>query len=365
MNAVILGFFGLGLAVLIHVSLVSVTLGVGLIAAIYRYLGYSREDSYYESFARRAFRIMVIFELFSGVWGTIITVFLAGMFPNLLALATNVLFVPILIALISIMVRIPSIAAFWYTWDRISPQKHSLLGFVMALSGFGVPFGFRTIFAEINHPHAVGEFLTSGLATTFLAFANPVFWMLYAHTALAAISVGGFVLLSLMCHEEDRKGAEVAWKFGYYFLLLQIVAGVAYWLTLSSYSPYIYSSVTTGACLPAFALKVLLVLVLLVLGFRARQKIAAGEIPRYAQGIGFVAIAIAFIGELMNSGARYPYMVVTGNQGVPIEAFFNYYLEIPAALVYVILGFLFLSIAIFLAALFYGLLREYLESPEF
>ena len=364
MNAEILGFSGLGLAVLIHVSFVSVTLGVGLIAAIYRYLGYSRGDGYYENFARRAFRIMVIFELFSGVWGTIITVFLAGMFPNLLALATNVLFVPILIALISIMVRIPSIAAFWYTWDRISPGKHSLLGFVMAFSGFGVPFGFRTIFAEINHPQAVGVYLASGSVPAYVAFTNPVFWILYIHTVFAVVSVGGFVLLSLMCYEGDRKGAEIAWKFGYYLLPVQIVTGIIYWLILSIYSPYIYSAVTTGTYLPVFLLKMLLVLALLVLGFRVRKKIVLGEIPRYAEGIGFVAIATAFIGELMNSGARYPYMVVIGSQGVPISAFFNYYLEIPAALVYVILGFLFLSIAIFLAAMFYGLLREYLGSPE-
>lgn len=365
MNAEILGFSGLGLAVLIHVSFVSVTLGVGLIAAIYRYLGYSRGDSYYENFARRAFRIMVIFELFSGVWGTIITVFLAGMFPNLLALATNVLFVPILIALISIMVRIPSIAAFWYTWDRISPAKHSLLGFVMAFSGFGVPFGFRTIFAEINYPHAVGEYLSSGSAPAFMAFTNPVFWVMYAHTVLAVVSVGGFVLMSLMCYEGDRKGAEIAWKFGYYFLPFQIVAGMAYWLILSSHSPYIYSMVTTGSYAPIFVLKILLVLALLIVGFRVRQEIAADKIPRYAESLGFVTIAIAFVGELMNCGARYPYMVITGSQGVPVSAFFNYYLEIPAALVYVILGFLFLSIGIFLAALFYRLLREYLKSPEF
>ena len=354
----LIGFVGLGIAVLIHIAFVSVTLGVGLITAVYRYLGYSKGDEYYENFARRSFRIMIIFELFSGVWGTIITVFLAGMFPNLLALATNVLFFPILIALVGIMVRIPSIAAFWYTWDRISPQKHSLLGFVMSISGFAIPFGFRTIFAEINYPHAIGSYLSSGSAQAFLAFTSPVFWTLYVHTIFAALSIGGFIVLSLMSYEGDMRGVEIGWRFGYYFLPLQIIAGIAYWLTLGGYTPYIYHSITFGPYFPIFALKLMFVLALLALGLKARDLSGVSEF------IGFLALSIAFLGEFLNDGSRYPYMVILGNQGIPVSTFFNYYIEIPLLLISVILGFLFLSLAIFLAALFYGLVRRYLESPH-
>jgi len=64
---------------------------------------------------------------------------------------------------------------------------------IMALSGFGVPFGFRAVFAEINSPMAVGYYLQTGLNPGWMPYANPLFWTLYLHTVAAVISVGGFV----------------------------------------------------------------------------------------------------------------------------------------------------------------------------
>ena len=117
-SGVLAGLLTLQLSVAIHIVFVSTTLGVGIITALYRTLAVKRSDPFAEVFARRSFRIMIVSELFSGVWGTIITVILAGFFPGLVALATNVLFTPIAVSIASILIRIPSIAIFWYTWGE-------------------------------------------------------------------------------------------------------------------------------------------------------------------------------------------------------------------------------------------------------
>jgi len=72
--AVLIGWAGLGFSVIMHVTFVSITLGAGLLAAYLRSL--SLVDPGWEVPARRVFKLLILAELFSGVWGTIITVFL-------------------------------------------------------------------------------------------------------------------------------------------------------------------------------------------------------------------------------------------------------------------------------------------------
>jgi cytochrome d ubiquinol oxidase subunit I len=354
-----LPFIILGFAVLLHVVFVSITIGTGWISAYSRLMAYLKKDSELERVSRSAFRILVVFELFSGVWGTIITVVLAGFFPTLIALATNVLFAPLLIALISIMIRIPSIAAFWYTWGRIDPRVHSAIGLLMAISGFLIPFGFRTLFSEINSPTALGQFLSSGLADPFAAYLSGLFWVLYLHSIFASLSVGGFVVAYLMAEEWHEKGVRIGYRYGLGFLLLQIPVGAVHWILLGSRSQYIFEAITYGPFMPVLVLKVLAVLTLLSLGLKGYLE---GK-SVFAKYSAFLSLLAVFLGELMNDGSRYPFMVVIAEGGIPISSFANFYIEIPMAAVYVILGFLLLSILVFLSALFYALFRRFLSEP--
>ncbi|MET1123825.1 MAG: cytochrome ubiquinol oxidase subunit I, partial [Archaeoglobaceae archaeon] len=297
-----LAFFALGFALLIHIIFVSITIGVGWISAFSRLSAYLKNSSYHERFARKTFRILVVFELFSGVWGTIITVFLAGFFPSLTALATNVLFVPILIALISIMIRIPSIGIFWYTWGKIHPRYHSAIGMVMAISGFTVPLGFRAIFSEINKPTALAEFMEGVAVSPLAAYTSVLYWLLYFHTIFAVMSVGGFVVAYLMSLERDTEGMRIGYLYGLGFLILQIPVGKIYWASLRDFSPYMFSNITFGSFLPAFIAKLSAVTVLVFLSVIGYIR----ESVSYAKYSLILALLAVFLGELMNSGARYP-----------------------------------------------------------
>ncbi|MFN3805036.1 MAG: cytochrome ubiquinol oxidase subunit I [Pyrobaculum sp.] len=364
MEAVFLGFAGLGLAVVLHVIFVSMTLGTGLISAWARHMAVRTNDGWYELFARKAFKVLIVSELFSGVWGTIITVFLAGFFTALTTLATNTLFIPIAIAIAAIMVRIPAIAISWYTWGKIDPGRHAAVMWVMAISGFFVPLGFRAVFAEINYPHAVGYYLQTGLNPGFMPYVNPLFWTLYLHTVAAVISVGGFVVASLLALERDVRGVRLGAKVGLALLLAQLVFGPAYWLSLGQYSPLLFDAVNT-TYLPLLGIKVAAIAALAVLGFKALASAKRGVVVDAARWLGPLALFIVLLGEALNGGARYPNMVLVGDRGLPVALFANFYIEIPTPVVYVILAFLVLSIATFISAAYYAIYRRFIaEIPE-
>ena len=365
-SGVLVGLLILQLSVAIHVVFVTITLGVGVITALYRTLAVRRSDPFAEALARRSSKVLIVSELFSGVWGTIITVVLAGFFPGLVALSTNLLFTPIAIAVASILIRIPSIAIFWYTWGRIRPETHVLIGWVMALSGFGVPLGFRALFSEITHPHAVGLYLSGGHVGLLTAYSNPLFWTLYLHTVLATISLGGFMIASLETLTKNVRGVSIGVSFGLIFLVAQLLAGPLYWLSLRYYSPYVYQNVTLGSFMPLFAVKTILVVILLIVS--AYTWILTSKfntIPRLTWSLGPIATAIVFIGEILNDSSRYPYMVVTGDTGISPVAFSNFYMEIPLPVIYIILGFLVISIIVFSVAAYYALVKRFVqEIPE-
>ncbi|MEM3492354.1 MAG: cytochrome ubiquinol oxidase subunit I [Nitrososphaerota archaeon] len=366
------GFSLLGLSVLIHIVFVNITIGTGWISAVSRYLSWRRMDADLELMSRRVFRILVITELFSGVWGTIMTVILAGIFPTLLALATDVLFYPILISLTSIIIRIPSIAVFWYTWGRISPRTHSVIGLVMAVSGLGVPIGFRYIFAEITSPYAIRMALEGMKEEARLAvFLNPTYPPLILHTIAGAMLVGSLMTASYFATKNNMnvKYSRYGILIGLPFVVLQGFAGTWYLLSLMTYSPILFRNLmgiggVTFNAGPIFIAKVLVIAVILfmmLMGYRGMKR-ESNMTPSYVAHLGTLGVVMLIISEFLNDGARYPYMVLIGEDGLPPINFMNVYMDIPLPIVYVILGSLMVLTGVFLLIFYYALNKRYL--PE-
>lgn len=361
MDAVFIGFVALGLALLVHVVFVSITLGAGLTAALLRWLAYKRGDRQLELSSRRVLKLLLVSELYSGVWGTVITVFLAGFFTPLLTLATNALFIPLSVAVASIMVRIPAIAASWQTWGRISPRAHTALMWIMAASGFGIPFGFRAVFAELHYPLAVGYYLRTGTNPGILAYHNPLFWLLYLHTVAAVISTGGFAATHVLASRGDYRAAGAAFKMGAYMLFAQLIFGPAYWLGLSLYSPLLYELVTHS---PLMAVKVIAVAALAVLAVKSLRALKSAQLGPIKFLTPLAALAVV-VGEVMNSGIRYPSLVFMGREALQASLFANFYVAVPFPLVGVILAFAALSAIIFLVASYLALVKHLVvDEPE-
>jgi len=170
-----MSFMLLGIAVLVHVTLVNLVLGFSVLVPFIEYLSYKRKDKGLEDLARRLFRYLVISDLVAGVWGTWITVVLGGLWPTLTYIAATVLFIPITIAIIGILISIPAIAIYWYTWNKVSPKIHMMIGVLMALGALMVPAGFRMIFSFINYPVGLNE----ALKVTYIQFSIIPFILSY------------------------------------------------------------------------------------------------------------------------------------------------------------------------------------------
>jgi len=374
-NFELLGFSILGISVIVHVIIVNITIGAGWISAMARFLAWLRRVPELEIMSRRVFKILIVAELFSGVWGTIITVILAGFFPTLTAIATDIIFYPILIALSSIFVRIPSIALFWYTWGKIRSSIHSVLGFVMALSGFGIPLGFRYIFAQINYPNAI-DMAMQGFKdlARVTVFFNPVYLPLIMHTWFGAMSIGGFIVASFFAIRGNIN-VRFAWIglwHGVVFLILQAFMGPWYLVTLSAETPILFNNLvgaidSTLNILPVFAAKIIMIASLALISVKVWSDVKRGngEVPRYALMLGPVAVVAAVIGEFMNDGGRYPFMVLEGQTGIRAAQFMNVYLEIPLNTVYGVVAILLAFVGVFIAIAYYALNRRFLaDMPE-
>ena len=374
-DAAVLAFTILGIAVVVHIILVNITLGSGWISAMARFLAWRRKSPDLEVMSRRVFKILIIHELFSGVWGTVITVILAGFFPTLTAIATDLIFYPILIALTSIFIRIPTIALFWYTWGKVRSSVHSLIGLVMAISGFGVPFGFRYIFAETSYPYAL-SLASQGLGDVarFAVFFNPVYLPLLLHTWVGAMSIGGFIVASFFAirRNVNVKFAWIGLWHGVLFLGIQGVIGPTYLLTLFTKVPLLYDNIlgAAGGTLnlsPIFGVKLALIIALAGLSALTWRQLKRGNgvVPKYAVLLGPIAISIAMIGESLNDGGRYPFLVLQGNTGVSPAEFMNTYLSLPTALVYALVGTLLAFLGVFIATAYYALNKRFLpDIPE-
>ena len=369
-NSEFLAFTILGVAVIVHIIIVNITLGTGWISAMARFLAWSKHRSDLEVMSRRVFKILIIHELFSGVWGTIITVVLAGLFPTLMATATDIIFLPILIALSSILIRIPSIALFWYSWGKIRPGLHTALGFVMAISGFGVPFGFRYIFAEITYPYALAMALQGAVdAARTAVFFNPLYPWLLLHTWFGALSIGGFIVASFFAIKGNvnSKFAWIGLWHGALFLCVQGLLGPTYLLNLSGKSPLLYTNILglsgfTFDLLPLFALKLSLVTFLVAVSRKVWKSInrGNGNVPRYTVALGPAAIMVAMIGEFLNDAGRYPYLVVLGNSGLSPAEFVNVYVQVPWLTVLAVVGVLLAFVGVFMVTAYYALNKRFL-----
>lgn len=359
----------LGGVLLIHLTFVNINIGLGFYSVILRWMSLSNIDAFKP--ARKVFKFLVATEVVSGVYGTMITVVLAGFWPTLVNIATIILFIPLLVSIIGIIIRLTSIAAYWYTWDKVGPRIHLSIGLVMAFSGLMIPAGFRYIFAFIDKPHGLTS-LNPITGNTIEALMNPVYPPLLLHTLFGALSIGFLAASAGLAWSSKIDKTLERWSgyaslLGGLMIIPQGLTGFWFWSTLGFHSPYLFASLNKSF-LPVqysstdvshlFLGMVLLSIIILVFGIihyyqPSRRWTAYTLAP--------LSIAALMFGEIAHDIGRLPYMVIVGEKGVPVELFINRLLFIePTLILSGMLSIIFFT-AIFLALLYLYLVRGILE----
>jgi len=342
MMAVTIPLISLALVLLIHLIFVNINIGVGLYSFIVRYR--SMRDESLEEVARKAFKVLVGSEFVSGVFGTIITVVLAGLWTPLVNIVTTVLFIPLVISLIGIILRLTSIVGFWYTWDIERRGLHLFIGLIMALSGFMIPSGFRYIFALIDYPAGVTS-LNPISGDIFKALANPIYPPLILHTWFGATSIGFLTLASGFSLMKDpsqviKNSINELVLFGSLLVVGQVFIGLWFALTLNTYSPYMASNIFgmfirnfggNRISTLSFIIMVVSAALIIIFGF-GYLRISLPKNP-YILLLGPLAVLSLLAGEISHDLSRYPYMVVTGDEGILMETFVNQLIQIDLSMV--------------------------------
>ena len=189
-----LSFMITGFGLLIHLTLVNIVLGLSVIVPLTEYIGYKTKDADMERLAKRLFRYLALSDLVAGVFGTWVAVVLTAFFPGLIYIFSTVLFFPTMVALIGIFMAIPSIAIYWYGWDKMSKRKHLAVGAVMGIGALLVPVGFRMYFTFVMNSSSFDISSLSGLHgsidTNLVGmFSNPIYITLLVHSWFGGLTM--------------------------------------------------------------------------------------------------------------------------------------------------------------------------------
>jgi cytochrome d ubiquinol oxidase subunit I len=329
-----MAFLLLGLATLVHITFVNLVLGFSVIIPFTEYLSYRGKDERLMELAKRTFKYLILTDLVAGVWGTWITIVLAGLWPTLTYIATTVLFVPITVALVGILIAIPSIAIYWYTWGKVSRGVHLFVGCLMAFGALLVPTGFRMIFAFIDDPVGLNEALKGNL---YVIFGNPIYpiwvvWSWFGSLAMSAlVAAGTYAWRSKgSANGEGVKETTYFLKLGIPFLIITAIMGMYFFFVLQAASPYIFASITGNTIVAHYnflSLFLLYPILAVIAAASALALFASAREGKLNRLISFVLVTAAFlmipIVEAVNDASRAPYMVITGDTGLPANAFAN------------------------------------------
>lgn len=317
----------------IHIILVNIDIGLGMIIPIWKRIGEIRGIEAYVMESKKYMRYLAIIYASAGVFGTAFTVFLLSFFPEFLWLGGVVLIYPFGLAVIFLILRLFSIGSYWYTWDRLRGDYHFYLGLLLAFTSFAVPYAFRTVFAFLNYPAGV-ENLSPLKLDPLKMFTNPTQLPIYLKSVAGGVIAATFTLTSLYAYS-IRKGIgdkETSERFirtflniGIWLLALQVIFGFWYLASLSNYAPFKFNNIAgswfggefTADYSWLFFIKLLLVayqfFVVLYIAFKSisGEKFDASEKTMNALliGIGPAALLTILLGEYLNAFSQLPYFV--------------------------------------------------------
>lgn len=187
----------------VHIPLVYTVLGLLWTMPFVEMKGVKSGNTEYFRLTRSMFNYMIVVYAMGGVFGTIITVFLAGLMPVFTNLAGYMLWPVWALAIVAgVLITIPMIGLYYRTFERWSHRRHIALGLIIAVSATIIPAMFRLVFAYTAYPFGTSVIPDSSSAIGFdlavnvyTAFENPLYLPLFLSTVFASIAFTGIMML--------------------------------------------------------------------------------------------------------------------------------------------------------------------------
>jgi cytochrome bd ubiquinol oxidase subunit I len=225
-----LGSYGrsifIAVVMLTHMLFANLQLGGSWVAA-------GTETAYIRSKKESAKRLARSITLFNVIlFSTGATFAVAGMlffislYPTFASQMFHIYWWPLLVEAIAFALEILFLYSYWFSWDKISPRRHQVLGYAFAVTVFIQTLMINTLASGMLTPGSTtiqwgqGGLLTMPSTDLTAWWFNGTTWILQFHRLAGSISYFGFLLAMLgMFHYLDRKD----------------VASKTYWDRIASY----------------------------------------------------------------------------------------------------------------------------------
>lgn len=322
----------------VHLPLVHTVLGLTWLLPTLELIGLRKNDERYFEIAKGLSRYLIFIYAIGGVFGTIITVFLAGLMP-VFTNAAGVLLWPVWGVAIAfgVAISLPLIGFYYRSFGKIDERSHIALGYGLAVATSVIPAMFRLVFAFINYPLGVTAKPDPNSIVGFdlgidlwQALGNPTYPPLLLATLAGAIAFTAVLISAIYTWryaktkaDHYKLGKDFFAKVGLIFGVIYVFASVWYLYEVYQYSPTVAWSIfgSPPSYLPAqlqpvyqptlnlnwlFYLNIVLGVIVLAFLISALRSV---NVPLAV--IAFLAVIALMIGaEVMNGLAHLPYAIV-------------------------------------------------------
>ncbi len=186
MQALSLGF---------HIILVPFAITFPAIMLFTEWLHYRTGDPVYRAIARRWSHAMLVVFAVGAVSGTILSFEFGILWPGWFEQFGDVFGLAFTLEGAAFFIEAIFIAIYLYSWDRLPPKKHMLVGIPIVIAGQLAALLVIAVNGWMNSPTGFDEIngVITNIAPWQAIFGNTTIWIEFVHMLLAAYMVAGFV----------------------------------------------------------------------------------------------------------------------------------------------------------------------------
>ena len=248
---------------LTHVLFANLHLGGSWLAVITEGFYLKNKKKRYHLLSKSVTLFNVILFSLGATFAVAGVLFFISLFPVFASNLFHVYWWPLFIEAILFALEIVFLYTFWFSWEKIKPLWHQILGYGYAVSVFFQTLMINMLAGGMLTPGVKEiKFTASGLMTLSKADAwamwfNPTLWRLQWHRLFASISYIGFVLAMLaVFHFLDRKSqkdkqywdwvSSYGLNWGLFGLVIQPFLGFIYMLKISDVNDNAFQFIMHG-----------------------------------------------------------------------------------------------------------------------
>lgn len=262
-----------------HIPIATLITAFLVMAPVFEYIGYRRQDPRYDRLARSLVFFCMILYSPGAALGTGIPIFIIGLWPEFWSRWSNLFFWPLIVQFIFFLLDVTFLFFGYYlAWDRLRLRKrlHIFFGVMSALFGLLIQAVWDALGAYMTTPGAPLPGVDEPVGWSAAAFFNPSYPYLFFHRFFANISytmllTGGVLAIKQWRQKNPQEkayygfAADLTFTVGFVAFFAMPFIGWGFARVLQREAPVAFHAIMGGHASPIFMVKMALVGMMLLL----------------------------------------------------------------------------------------------------